>query len=232
MYCAFRILLFITIGSTLAGCGSKDDTPELKTDAEMLTGLWHVEDIDQGGVIDYAMVTLQFSENNRIAGSTGCNRYTGEVAISDGSFVISKASFTRKACVPAVAKQEQRFLAALNDATRYEIESNTWLIISDASDTRRLALTQVESSQDPRSTRIDQSLVQGASFQCEDIGMVGLRFLGPETVEISTGDQVAILQRLRTASGAQYSGGNVLFWNKGSEAKLSLNGRDYKCSAK
>ena len=147
MYRALRILLFITIGSAVAGCGSNNDTPEITTAAEMLTGLWRIEDVDQGGVIDYTMATLQFSENGRIAGSTGCNRYTAEVETSDGTFVISKTSSTRKACVPAVAKQEQRILAALNDATRYEIESNTWLIIYDASNIRRLKLIQAETSQ-------------------------------------------------------------------------------------
>lgn len=70
---------------------------------------------------------------------------------------------------------------------------------------------------------------QITSFQCESVGSIDIRFLGPETVELSTGRRVTVLQRLRSASGAQYEGKNIRFWNKGGEALFSLEGQEYRC---
>ncbi len=214
----------------MAGCASEKASPEARADSVKLTGAWRVEDIDQGGVIDGAMVTLQFEEQDRIAGSTGCNRYTGAVDTAKNRFVVSKAGSTRRACVPAVAKQEQRFLAALNDATRYEIESETWLVIYDGSSKQRLKLIQMAPRPGPQNSKPDQSLAQTVTFRCENAGSIGIRFLGPETIEVSTEGRVAVLQRLRSASGAEYAGENMRFWNKGNEALFSMDGREYHCT--
>ncbi len=145
MYQYLRFILLITIGLVTSGCAFEEEPFDIKrSDSQILTGSWQVEDIDQRGVIDNAMVTLQFEDENKISGSTGCNRFNGTVTIQNDIFVVSQVASTRRACVPAVARQEQLFLAALNDATRHEVENNTWLIVYDSSDMPRLKLIQQE----------------------------------------------------------------------------------------
>ncbi len=139
-----KIIKFLPVfvALALAGCATESNRVMTEPEQPVLAGSWLVEDIDQGGVIDFAQVTMQFDEPGRIAGSTGCNRYSGSLVTDDKTFVASKVASTRRACAPAVAGQEQRFLAALNDAVRYEIESDTWLLVYDAADRPRLKLTQ------------------------------------------------------------------------------------------
>lgn len=131
-----RYFLLLCVVMISAGC--------IPDETHSLSGTWRVEDIDQGGVTDNSMLTIQFAEQDRIAGSTGCNQYHAMLNSHDHAFEVSKAVTTRRACVPAISHQEQRFLAALNDAARYEIEQDTWLIIYDKNDKKRLKLIQIE----------------------------------------------------------------------------------------
>jgi heat shock protein HslJ len=110
---------------------------------------WLLEDIAGDGVLNNVQATLAFPEPGRIAGSGSCNRFNGPCTLGDiavmggeggsdgsggssGSGGIGRATFsvgplatTRKACVPAVGEQEQRYLAALQAAERIEIEGRT-----------------------------------------------------------------------------------------------------------
>ena len=226
-----NLILMVFSTATLLGCATVEKTfePKAETNEEpVLQGLWRVEDIDQGGVIDYAMVTLEFLENSRIAGSTGCNRYTANLD-SDEGFVVTQAGSTKRACPPAIAAQEQRFLSALNDAARYQFEAATWLIIYDALDQPRLKLIEIGQAQHAEHPIMDQSLTTKTNFQCAKLGSVTLRFLGPETVELVVGQTVAALQRTPAASGAKYTTTNMMFWNHGSEAVLRMDDADYRC---
>ena len=227
-----RIVLSIVIVSLTVSCAAKIDSSDIKSEPLLLTGSWQVEDIDKRGMLDYAMVTLQFTDVNRISGSTGCNQFTGTVETANGAFVASQVASTRRACAPAVGEQEQRFLAALNDAVRYEFKEKTWLVIYDAADKPRLKLIQTEPRPKPRATKMDQALKHEIHFQCETVSDVSMRFIGPETIAFSVAGRVAVLQRVRTASGAKYSGENIEFWNKGNEARLAMNGYTYNCKPK
>lgn len=158
MYRIFSIFLLIAIGAVFVGCTPKADSSNTKPDSQILTGAWQVEDIDQGGVIDFAMVYFQIENGNRIIGSTGCNRFFGEVTASNGRFAASQVASTLRACPPAIAKQEQRFLIALNEAVRYEIKENTWLILYDATDKPRLKLIQMDTQSESSNTEMEQSV--------------------------------------------------------------------------
>ena len=194
---------------------------------------WQVEDIDQGGIIDGSQITLQFADEGRIAGSTGCNRYFGTVDIERDAIAISGVGSTRRACAPALMNQEQRFLAALNAISRFGMEADTWLLLFDDTGTQRLELIEIEA--DPTiedadaSVRQDDAVVTSTPFVCEGIGTVAVRFVGPETVELSVDGRRRVLQRVRTASGARYQGDAADFWNKGTEASLILDGETYDC---
>lgn len=223
--------LIVISGITLMGCDAQNDSTEIAADTEMLTGSWRVEDVDQGGVIDNSMVTMLFEEENRIAGSTGCNQYTASLTSENKTFQVATVASTRRACVAAMAKQEQRFLAAINDAVRYEIESNTWLLIFDASNKQRLKAIQMETAPkyNQHDVVLDDSSTNVAYFNCNVAGEVGIRFLDPETIELSISERLVVLERSRSASGAHYVGEAITFWNKGTEALLTRDDKQYAC---
>lgn len=114
--------------------------------ASALAGtIWQVEDIDQGGVIDFAMLTLEFTTEGGIVGFTGCNRFFGGVSIDGDAIRTAGIGSTRRACVDAVMNQEQRFLAALGDIVRYRIDADIWLLLLDENGVQRLKLIGIES---------------------------------------------------------------------------------------
>ncbi len=224
------IVVAVCLISAVA-CESETPVSGNVADADSLMGAWRVEDIDMGGVIDRSMVTIELEQPSRIAGSTGCNQYTGTVEIDDKTFRTDAVASTRRACVAALGMQEQRFLEAISDAVRYEIASDTWLLIFDQSNQQRLKAIKMEdkSHNQEKGVKFDNASEQVSYLNCDKAGMVGIRFLGPETVEASTNARAVVLERLASASGAKYVGDNVTFWNKGAHALLSVAEQQYIC---
>ncbi|AGH51716.1 hypothetical protein G432_20155 (plasmid) [Sphingomonas sp. MM-1] len=97
-----------------------------------------VEDINQTGLIDRSNVTVQFSQDGRVSGSAGCNRFTGDYSIEGQSLRIGPLAVTRRACVPTLGNQETRFLAILQDVTSWSVNSNGSVLFR-ADDGRYLA---------------------------------------------------------------------------------------------
>lgn len=117
--------LGMVLSLAVAGCAVAQDSP--------LAGEWHVEDIAGGGIIDSSNVTLDFSEPGRLAGSGGCNRYSAPIA--QNTFRIERVASTRMMCPEALMQQERRFFAALETATRYDVDGSGALrLFSDESD--------------------------------------------------------------------------------------------------
>jgi len=67
---------------------------------------------------------------------------------------------------------------------------------------------------------LDQALKRSVDFICDQNGTISVRFLGPETVELSWSGETQVLNRMPSASGARYVSGQTEFWNKGDEAML------------
>ena len=134
----FAAVFIVLLAAGCDGMGGDSSPPPLAGT------LWQVEDIDGGGIIDRSNITLEFPGNTEIAGSTGCNRYFGSLAVGGDRFAVSGTGSTRRACVPAIMEQEQRFLAALQDAATYAVEDDTWLDLFDAAGDRRVRAIRVE----------------------------------------------------------------------------------------
>lgn len=195
---------------------------------------WQVEDIDGGGIIDRSMVTIQFDDSGRIAGSTGCNRYFGMVEIEGERFSVSGSGSTRRACVPVLMQQEQRFLAALRDARTFRLEDDTWMVLADEAGKERLRAIQMPDDGTPVAAPStipeDRPSDTASVFTCTEGPIVTLRFLGPETIRLSVAGEDHVLQRQRSASGARYIGDGIEFWNKGQEAVLFMETKEYICT--
>ena len=220
----------------ITGCVSwtSEGDEETQTLPALSGTVWQVEDIDNGGIIDNSMITVAFS-NEQVTGSTGCNRYFGTYETVGSSITVRGLGSTLRACAPAIAQQEERFLQALRSATSFRMESDTWLLIIDDKEIQRLKMIEID--EDPTATDTSSAQPQGTSpakpvagFSCEQVGQVGIRFVGPETLDVTMGEQSEVLQRVPSASGTHYVGDTLEFRNKGPSGILTVDGTDYPCT--
>lgn len=93
---------------------------------------WWVEDIAGKGVIDMSHTTIDLTEEQKVAGDSGCNRYFGNVGIGDGDISFGVLGGTRKACPEALMNQEMSFFEAMGKVVSWEIADTGLLHLRDA----------------------------------------------------------------------------------------------------
>ena len=270
-------LLSLTACSSVSSLYSNEsEGSEKHTEGKPLTladSHWQVESIDRAGIIDFSHVTLNVNSNgdtSRVSGSTGCNQFTGALDVDEAdtvfsdkssaeSFSTDKLILTKKACTPALMKQEQRLIEMLTASATYSIVENTWLVLYDSNgnETIRAIAAQISQSTTNKSasatkSNVDTKLSDLTSSQKQDVvdsneqestktykcetpnaNLATLRVntLGPDTLALSLNNAHHIVQLSRSASGAKYTNNkNVVFWNKGDVATLSINSGYYHCS--
>jgi heat shock protein HslJ len=188
---------------------------------------WQVDDIDGGGVIDASNVTLVFPEDGKVVGSAGCNRYFGSVQIDGGTVSFGEAGATMMACPEALMNQERRFFDAIGSIVRGEVDADGRLMLFDEMDERKIRAVPQEPTE---SVPMDVASGDGFRFDCGPAGTADVRFLGPDTVELSLAGKSYVLPRERAASGAKYVADGVSFWNKGDEALLEIGEKRLSCT--
>ncbi|MGI9221139.1 MAG: META domain-containing protein [Woeseiaceae bacterium] len=195
---------------------------------------WQIDDIDGGGVIDASNVTLVFPEDGKVVGSAGCNRYFGSVQVDGSTVSFGEAGATMMACPEELMNQERRFFDAIGSIVRGEVDSDGRLMLFDEMDQRKIrAVPQeptesVASSEQPES--MDIASGDGFSFDCGSAGTADVRFLGPDSVELSLAGKSYVLLHERAASGAKYVADGVVFWNKGDEALIEIGEKPLSCT--
>lgn len=95
---------------------------------QLVDSEWWVEDILGGGVVDRSRTTIQFAENQRVAGNSGCNRYMGGYQLSGENLTFSALAGTMMACPEALMNQEQRFHQAMTRVSQWRIDPDTGLL--------------------------------------------------------------------------------------------------------
>ena len=204
----------------------------LQEEDDLVGTVWRVEDIDAGGIIDRSLVTIEILDADRISGSAGCNRYFGTLHLGATDFAVSGIGNTRMACVPALNIQEQKFLAALLEAAAYEADE-TFLHVFDAQGRQRIRAFRAPDDLAGAGKRsagaADSAPALAHAFDCGDALSVSFEFVGPETIRLALPDGEHVLQRERSASGARYVAGEIMFWNKGDEALLDIGGVQHEC---
>ena len=109
----------------------------MSTDQRALAGSeWHLVSLgpagSEAGLVAGTTVTLKFGEDGRASGSTGCNAYSGTYQVRGDTLSFGRLISTRRACLDQNASsQEQRFISALESATRFRLASNRLTILSD-----------------------------------------------------------------------------------------------------
>jgi putative lipoprotein len=87
---------------------------------------------------------FELHKKEKLTGSTGCNNFTGSYIASQGALQFMPGATTMKMCAPAVAQQEQAFLAALKATTAYKVDGSTLELLNG---NQVLAKFQAESKQ-------------------------------------------------------------------------------------
>lgn len=104
---------------------------------------WRVEDIAGRGVIDNARTTLRVDADGKVSGSTGCNHFAGVARVSGGAISFGNLAVTMRACLPALADQERKFLDALKLARTARLDATGRLLIVSARGDTLLTLTKM-----------------------------------------------------------------------------------------
>ena len=75
-------------------------------------------------VLGNVAITATFDDENRVSGSSGCNRYTGPATWGEGSISIGAVAGTRMMCSDSlVMAQESRYLGLLTDVGSYRVSA-------------------------------------------------------------------------------------------------------------
>jgi len=118
----FSIAMVVVLLTGCAASNAQIPQPILEDSA------WLAEDIDGTGVIDMLQSTLKFDVNLNVSGHGGCNRYFGTATVNENKIDFSALGSTRMACSQAIMDQEQRFLAALDAAHSWHIDTERDLL--------------------------------------------------------------------------------------------------------
>ncbi|MGB1477510.1 MAG: META domain-containing protein [Marinobacter salsuginis] len=114
----------LTVGDDeYTGCGG--DRQRLLRGA-----VWVVEDLAGAGIIARSRITIEFLEDNRMAGRASCNRYTGSYQLRGEGIAVGPVASTRMACAPALMNQEDRFLSLLDQVSSVRIGQHGELLLS------------------------------------------------------------------------------------------------------
>ena len=91
---------------------------------------WELEAVDGEALAGDAAPTLAFDEQGAVRGSTGCNTFSGDVAIAGNALSFGPLVTTRMACAdPAANAREEAFLSAMDRVGSYTVDEQGRLVL-------------------------------------------------------------------------------------------------------
>jgi heat shock protein HslJ len=121
---AIWILSAILLAAVLAGCGGQSGKLENTN--------WKLTTLGKQEALAEATPKLGFGSDGQLAGSTGCNQFSGTYTISGKTLSIKTGPMTMMACDEAVMKQEQDFLVALAATSTYIVDNNKLTLVGES----------------------------------------------------------------------------------------------------
>jgi len=109
----------------LAGCFSGNATSPTDPAASLVGPTWRATSIKGQPVLSGTTITAEFSSEERVAGTSGCNRYFGSAKADAGRISLGPFGATRMACSPdAVMTQEADYFATLEAVKSYTVKGD------------------------------------------------------------------------------------------------------------
>ena len=117
----------------LGAFGCQSEGPAASSTATFLLAgtAWRAVDIEGRPTDAEVASNLTFEGDQRVSGSTGCNRYTAPLSVTGTSIRVGVIAMTRMACPPAVMDQETRFTVALEAARGYRQEGDGLTLLDE-----------------------------------------------------------------------------------------------------
>ncbi len=108
--------------------------------AQSLTdATWRLVSLNQGGVAVPVLADttpmIAFTDDGRVAGSGGCNRFFGGYTLDGNALTFDALGSTEMACEPEIMAQETAMLTLLGAVTSYERAEDVLLLNTDTGDT-------------------------------------------------------------------------------------------------
>lgn len=116
-----------------AGCGSKSTAP-LAPDAvknEIVGKEWVCEKLFIRDLSEEAGVTIKFSEDGIVSGTSGCNNFTGKYTITGSALSFGPLVTTKKACGPVASELEYTFLTYLSRMNKAVVEDDELMLFTN-----------------------------------------------------------------------------------------------------
>jgi heat shock protein HslJ len=121
----------LVLAAIVAGCGSGgDDT----ANGGLAGTTWTVTSIAGTSTIEGSHPTMSFTGDGTVAGTDGCNRYTGRFHTDGDTIEVSQLATTLIGCEPRLNAQAQAFGAALTGATTWQLLEDGQLELSGQGD--------------------------------------------------------------------------------------------------
>jgi putative lipoprotein len=124
--------LEILVSRVGGGRGGQHPTPPTPN-ASLVTTYWKLIELDGRpatlGAGERELHMVLTNEGDHVRGFSGCNRFTGSYELTDSQLRFRPLAATRMACLEGM-EQEQRFLAALGEITRFTISGNSMALYS------------------------------------------------------------------------------------------------------
>ncbi len=179
--------------------------------------------------------TLSFDQQGRYGGKAACNSIGGEYEVKDGNHLLLSRSVTTLMACPQPSAADA-FLDALQGVDVMEVQNNT--LVLTTMDARRLVFRPsptVAQSDAENAPMRPQPAGSTQAFDCPSAegpfsfvtrnGPGEMALWLPERF----GSRYLVLGQVRAASGAKFEEGDTVFWSKGDEATLELDGETYTC---
>lgn len=121
-------ILRASIVMALLGCGCDWSTVVLITPSGFVFvgTTWVATEIDGAGAAPTLVPPdLVFEDDRRFHGSSGCNRYVGELNPTAPSVRVGDVGTTRMTCEPPLMEQERRFVNTLRFVATSHVDGDT-----------------------------------------------------------------------------------------------------------
>jgi heat shock protein HslJ len=190
-----RILVTVAaatlVGTLLGACASGDgaspaasspSVPDLAGTSWNLTSYTGSGGTQTPAVTDPSVGTLTFLAGGKLAGSTGCNRFTGTFTQSGADLTITTGAMTMMACPGPAAEQETAVIAALGKVATAAVASDQ-LVLKDA---------------------------QGAQLLVYAPGLAGLEGTSWTATGVNNGRQAVVSDATTTTITAEFGKDNAL----------------------
>lgn len=117
--------LLLTLSLLLFSCASSNIEKN-----QNILGNWKITDIQNVKLLKDANANMNFQLENKLGGSSSCNRYFATYKAAGESLSISKSGATKKLCFGKLNNYEFLFFQSLPEVESFRVERNYLTLLS------------------------------------------------------------------------------------------------------